>query len=1076
MARPAADRMRLKDKIIDNISKAIKSIQELLYYQSTNPVLNGGCVTEIRLTLTNSDRQCHKLCENLDHALLHGLKHVTHGYWPVVKQLSHKGLVRDIEILVNVTTDLGRGRAWLFAMLNEGLLECYINLLVQNEKLLRKFYAKDALLLDGDRMTQLQTLTSGLEFVTFKFELDLPYLDLNAYPPRSRTDAQLVGDVLSTSPSSLVNGKYSRSASLISALETSSGSLESRSMLPSDSDSLSTTSSDAHTQADQGLQMRLSTYSTDSGFPADSLFNSTTTLKQRSVTPPDIVVNRKARSVTPSDNISVASLGSTGEQDRHQRLENLNPATEEDDNGKSQVLEVIRITKKTAVAGKPKKKRNLSNKKETSNKKSVEAVPADTKSDQRVEVGTAVNKDIVDSPLDSHNNEIHNNLPDLCDAADSKLDIIPGEVSCSIPKYDSGLDIATLTPDTERGSTPVSPIDAEDLWIPSELKNDQVKVKNVNSMPAMSSMATIKSKIDSLCVGNNSDSSSHIDHSFSHSNHLSQPPESQHMHDSSHTLHPHFSSSDSPPTKADTNSLFTETCMKPTNDDHATSRNPSNDVKLPIFSEDDFYSCYSEKDKSDVPALHYQENSVSRAKAALQSSSQLKDYMDYILKSNQNPSPSNAKGDRERPQDQEDDLSVSLDNNAKLQIMLEILSHEDEKFLKMFVSRENMMEGDAGVIYLLVSDQCLYFLKYKESSRKFVLRSSAMLSDLIFISTGLNDQMISIESRGQNKQKQRLWVTPGHQALTKCILEHLTVAVRKANEHFTSVRPRFSVGSEVPLQKIALRKYISKELNCEPSDVVINDYSLVFWEDPSSANRKQDQDAHKEGTLLMWTQDPMKGYIWKPVYVVLKDSMLSVSNHKTDTRPHSLLGLGGDQCIGCRLTSVGDRNNCVELVTARGGSWFLSAASEVEIAQWRHALCLAVSKGVEDDSSLISCVPCCAVLACGTVFLCHEDLQTKFFRTLGRAKVEDLTSLRTDDSDPTYCILEFESQEVGVSSVNWVFYFTSVQDLQRYQTAIGQVWKEKYQVDVPVLLVDNAGLQRSCLSHSQLLHQQLCFS
>uniref|UniRef100_A0A2C9KE44 RUN domain-containing protein n=1 Tax=Biomphalaria glabrata TaxID=6526 RepID=A0A2C9KE44_BIOGL len=171
MARPAADRMRLKDKIIDNISKAIKSIQELLYYQSTNPVLNGGCVTEIRLTLTNSDRQCHKLCENLDHALLHGLKHVTHGYWPVVKQLSHKGLVRDIEILVNVTTDLGRGRAWLFAMLNEGLLECYINLLVQNEKLLRKFYAKDALLLDGDRMTQLQTLTSGLEFVTFKFEL-----------------------------------------------------------------------------------------------------------------------------------------------------------------------------------------------------------------------------------------------------------------------------------------------------------------------------------------------------------------------------------------------------------------------------------------------------------------------------------------------------------------------------------------------------------------------------------------------------------------------------------------------------------------------------------------------------------------------------------------------------------------------------------------------------------------------------------------------------------------------------------------------------------------------------------------
>ena len=50
---------------------------------------------------------------------------------------------------------------------------------------------------------------------------------------------------------------------------------------------------------------------------------------------------------------------------------------------------------------------------------------------------------------------------------------------------------------------------------------------------------------------------------------------------------------------------------------------------------------------------------------------------------------------------------------------------------------------------------------------------------------------------------------------SRAILSCLTDAVKAANEHVLSVRSRFSVGSEVPLQKIALRKYISKEMNTE---------------------------------------------------------------------------------------------------------------------------------------------------------------------------------------------------------------------------------------------------------------------
>lgn len=73
--------------------------------------------------------------------------------------------------------------------------------------------------------------------------------------------------------------------------------------------------------------------------------------------------------------------------------------------------------------------------------------------------------------------------------------------------------------------------------------------------------------------------------------------------------------------------------------------------------------------------------------------------------------------------------------------------------------------------------------------------------------------------------------------------------------------------------------------------------------------------------------------------------MLCISNKKSDPRPHCYLGLGGDQCVGCRLTSTSDRDNCVELILAQEGSWFLAAASQAEISEWRHALCLAVSQG-----------------------------------------------------------------------------------------------------------------------------------
>ncbi|GFO34452.1 pleckstrin homology domain-containing family m member 2 [Plakobranchus ocellatus] len=1157
MARPE-DRMRLKDKIIDNISKAIKSIQSHHFYKAadSDSGRNGS-----GFTLGNVDRPCHKLCENLDHAFLHGLKNVTHGYWTIVKQFSHKGMIRDIEMLMNVTTDLGRGRAWLYASLNEGLLESYLRMLDENKKLVKKYYAKEALMLDHDRLNLLLTLITGLECVTFQLDFDQPYLDLNAYPPRGRLDSEME-DSIGTSHVTVEKDNH-----VVSEMPAASH-------VPSDSDSSSLASLDVHSNHvtgdpnDPNLPhhqsfLRTSTISSDSGFPGgggggggggtvggggealspSSSYSSSINSNfadRRSITPTGSQINSRQRESRALDSVSVSSHGSAGDPDRIQRVEHILPQKDFGDEDTETSLEVIRIkSKRGSGLSKNKKKRKEGTKSDVSSGRKDKA---ETSSREFSEIDTnildkRVSDDITGKKGDEgdsickHSNKeetlktsditVSNRDSDILSNSKESKDKSDVSVT-SIPQIDSGVDIHSLLVSDSIASENVPSVA---LPRHSETKHEEPK----------SALAQIENKIAELCFISEEDQTlgrSRIhtadNASLTNSEDIANPgmPEtgnSDEFPESTSELQPvlfnkpsinsnakeleHLQSAQSnhfvedvthstPLTNpgyddaVDNLSLSRNTSRKPQStltefsdskkDPHQTGL--LSDVKASaseLEAEDDFdfYACHgSEADQGDsAPESKVGEMTAATAQIRnAHAASQLEDYMDFILQraesppeSLSQPSPDEVNGPV--------DLAMSLDNNTKLQVMLDIFTKEHEKFIKMFATRENHTEGEPSPVFVLISDHCLYFLHFKKTRRKFVLSTTANLVDLIFVSTGLNDQTLNIESREQSRQKQRLWLTPGHQNLTQAILLCLTDAVKAANEHIVSVRSRFSVGSEVPLQKIALRKYISKELNVEAQDVTIHDYSLVFWEDPSTDSASLNDAVCKEGTLLLRTHDPLKGHVWKPVYVVLKDSMLCVSNHKTDMRPHSYLGLGGDQCIGCRLVSTTDRPHCVELVlsSGSGGSWFLSAASETEISEWRHSLCLAVSQGMQDPNSLTSCVPCCAVLSCSQLFMCHEDLHTKFCRTLGRAQLEDVTGISVDSKEPTYCVIEFESQEIGVSSVQWVFYFAASQDRDRHTAAVSHVWKDIYKIDLPIVQLDNIALQRHCRSYAELLRKQL---
>ncbi|KAG7269540.1 LOW QUALITY PROTEIN: hypothetical protein CRUP_025264 [Coryphaenoides rupestris] len=157
------DPLRVKDRILENISLSVKKLQS--YF--------AACEDETP-AIRNHDRVLQRLCEHLDHALLYGLQDISSGYWVLVLHFTRKEAVRQIDELQHIATNLGRTRA---------PLESYLRLFQENQALLQKYYFKNALVCSDDHLALFLTLVSGLEFIRFDLELDAPYLDVAPYMP-----------------------------------------------------------------------------------------------------------------------------------------------------------------------------------------------------------------------------------------------------------------------------------------------------------------------------------------------------------------------------------------------------------------------------------------------------------------------------------------------------------------------------------------------------------------------------------------------------------------------------------------------------------------------------------------------------------------------------------------------------------------------------------------------------------------------------------------------------------------------------------------------------------------------------
>lgn len=165
----------LKDEILNQIAEQIKGLQI-----SQQAASFREDTTNCHITKNNIHVQC--LLDLLDHILLHGLKRVEYGYWPFVKELTHSETAKYIANHPQVTSDLDKGRVWIFTAFSDGLLESYIRLFVDSQSLAKKLYTKKSFVRDKERLALLQTLVSGLDFISFVLDQEWPYLGYGNQP------------------------------------------------------------------------------------------------------------------------------------------------------------------------------------------------------------------------------------------------------------------------------------------------------------------------------------------------------------------------------------------------------------------------------------------------------------------------------------------------------------------------------------------------------------------------------------------------------------------------------------------------------------------------------------------------------------------------------------------------------------------------------------------------------------------------------------------------------------------------------------------------------------------------------
>ncbi|KAM9342710.1 pleckstrin homology domain-containing family M member 2 [Pholidichthys leucotaenia] len=1002
------DQLKVKDRILENISLSVKKLQS--YF--------AACEDETP-AIRNHDRVLQRLCEHLDHALLYGLQDISLGYWVLVLHFTRREAVRQIDELQHIATNLGRSRAWLYLALSESSLESYLRLFQENQPLLQKYYFKNALVCSHDHLTLFLTLVSGLEFIRFDLELDVPYLDVAPYMPEYYKPQNLL-DFEERLPSSDSLSLHSFTSLTSTNLEWDDSAIAPSSEDYDFGDIFPVLQSLPSADWEEGDLTDQASCPRSSGSDPQTVISDTIVLcgapKEKTVArlSPHSPTFRHNPFNEDSDTNTSADITPVHVASRH------NSITAGDDvEINSSELEVIRMGKRK----KPGKKRREKSLTESTIQTSMSSEQVDldnnvlnsedSKPRNRITVQLNGESELRRSRLGSGvlekggDNEAENLLR-LPEMMDTSMDCVGQSLSHVVDRL-SGV------------------LDRDDVWEHSqEDQNPERRYHNPEPPAQLPFREDSSRKPPDPVPDETSDSP------------LAKSPNSQQPF----------------PASADPSSFTPNSPNSPhTGGGHHDSTQLGHSQTLPGSLEDEV--------EGEEEASEGQEFTIKDEEQGEETNKST-----VTAEEEQKPQPE----EKLSPSEYSHLAEFKVDNNHLLLLMIHVFRENEEQLYKMVRMSTGHMEGDLQPLYLLLTDCYIYLLRKGAAEKPYTVEDAVSYNELDYLSVGLDQQTVTIVC---TNRRRKFLLDTADVSLTCWFLSILKSAMVKGCRE----PPYPSVLTDATMERLALTKFVSQESECEVSEVSIQLYSLVHWEDPMDTSLSPQGGSPGPGGLHSTKEGPLQyragtTYLgkeqWKSCYLVLSNGILYLYAERTDVTPVLSVTMGGEHCGGCHRSSNTEHPHAFQVILTERPPLVLSAKNEQEMADWMQLLCQSVSKGVIPQGvAPTPCIPCCLVVTDKKLLTCHQDCQTSFFRSLGSADISDVISVSLE-AEKEYCVVEFAADRAQFLPP-WVLYFSGCDERDRLLQELDSVWKEIYQVDLPHRDVCDPLMQKRCSEALELM-------
>lgn len=170
-------------------------------------------VSELQYEFRNTNRAIEstdvvgRLCTALEAMFVHGLKATFLGrlssrlstaelgtssprmpepsFWTFALVFSHKAVINQVESQSQISTEVGRARAWLRQAINDGLLVSYLTAMIADQVSLSVHYERHAFLRDSEMRDLGLSFLTGIEVYSFRLSVNVSTLNRWQPPPLS---------------------------------------------------------------------------------------------------------------------------------------------------------------------------------------------------------------------------------------------------------------------------------------------------------------------------------------------------------------------------------------------------------------------------------------------------------------------------------------------------------------------------------------------------------------------------------------------------------------------------------------------------------------------------------------------------------------------------------------------------------------------------------------------------------------------------------------------------------------------------------------------------------------------------